>query len=426
MSAIRESPKGAPVIDGIEIGERLRVGPGSIVYNGWRAADGQEIVIKVLDDPYVNTETRRRIERQVELLRGRRIPCLPQYYGSIVEDNRLIVISEMVPGLNPVAHAESIQLDLAGRVRLVSSVCDSAQTLHEHGVIHRDLKPSNIVIDHENRAVLIDLDGAKHLDHSTITVDGAGFGTADFSAPEQFDPSIGEVTVRSDVYAIGRVAGVLFGEHRNRRLQAVVAKAAAAAPSDRYATAEAFGADLNRWLSGDSIEAMPSTVRRVWAGARAHWPVTVLAALLTVALLVAALTAGDARASRRGQREAEELAGQIELLSRENHDRAQRAAARESRLLAVIDQAIAAARREVEQGQFAEALSTLNAISVSGIGAEHRDSVSSERRAAVLRVIAMAYDLDHEGDALTGVSEELADLDAITEGVRDEQSAGSD
>ena len=71
-------------------------------------------------------------------------------------------------------------------------------------VLYRDLKPEHIQIDQNGQVHLLDFDGAM-----PVGKVGEQIGNPRFSAPEQFVPQ-GEVDERSDIYAFGKIAELLF------------------------------------------------------------------------------------------------------------------------------------------------------------------------------------------------------------------------
>ncbi|MEX1310368.1 MAG: serine/threonine-protein kinase, partial [Candidatus Sulfomarinibacteraceae bacterium] len=81
---------------------------------------------------------------------------------------------------------------------------------HGQGVLHRDLKPANVMIDGRGQVKITDF-GLAGLDDA-ITGAEARTGTPAYMAPEQW--SGGEVTVRSDLYALGLVLFELFTGQR--------------------------------------------------------------------------------------------------------------------------------------------------------------------------------------------------------------------
>jgi len=91
-------------------------------------------------------------------------------------------------------------------IQIARQLAAGLATAHDAGVLHRDLKPANIMIDGRGRAKITDfglagLAGEFHGDEVRA-------GTPAYMAPEQLDGS--EVTVKSDIYALGLVLYELF------------------------------------------------------------------------------------------------------------------------------------------------------------------------------------------------------------------------
>src|SRR5438046_4763641 len=99
------------------------------------------------------------------------------------------------------------QLPIADAVRIATEVAGALDYAHRHGVIHRDIKPENILL-HDGRALVADfgiaLAAARSDGGSRMTETGMSLGTPHYMSPEQ---AMGEreITVRSDVYALGCV-----------------------------------------------------------------------------------------------------------------------------------------------------------------------------------------------------------------------------
>lgn len=109
--------------------------------------------------------------------------------------------------------------------KFVRQLLSALQYLHSHQVLHLDLKPDNILLTHINDDVkLIDLGFC----YTDAFVDTQGHTNA-FAAPEQ--KAGGEVDVRSDIYAFGKILELLPDHsHYNK----VIARCTADRPEDRY------------------------------------------------------------------------------------------------------------------------------------------------------------------------------------------------
>ena len=146
-------------------------------------------------------------------------------------------------------------------VQVGIQISDALSEAHRAGIVHRDIKPANIMIDNEMRVVVTDFGIAKATKDADLTSTGTLLGTAKYLAPEQVT---GEpIDPRTDLYSLGVVLfEALTGEPpfnsetdaatalariqgeaphcRQRRgdvpvdLDAIVAKAMAREPDDRY------------------------------------------------------------------------------------------------------------------------------------------------------------------------------------------------
>ena len=169
------------------------------------------------------------------------------------------------------------QLPVDDAVRILREVAEALHHAHQHGVVHRDVKPENILLS-EGRALVADFGIARSLDAADpqLTSTGIALGTPAYMSPEQASGSR-EVDARTDVYALGCVLfELLAGEppytgptpqvviaralierprpiHPLRTavtpaLDAVIAKAMAAKPAARYASALEMAVALERGL----------------------------------------------------------------------------------------------------------------------------------------------------------------------------------
>jgi beta-lactam-binding protein with PASTA domain len=169
-------------------------------------------------------------------------------------------------------------------LEIIADACQALNFSHQHGIIHRDVKPANIMISHTGAVKVMDFGIARALADGgvSVTQTAAVIGTAQYLSPEQArgDP----VDARSDVYSLGCVLyEILTGEppfvgdspvavaYQHVRedpvppsqrhegispdLDAVVLKALAKNPENRYQSAAEMRADLVRVHSGQTPEA---------------------------------------------------------------------------------------------------------------------------------------------------------------------------
>lgn len=212
--------------------------------------------------------------------------------GGLLASDRPYMVMEYVDGEPIDVHADRVGLSLRARVAAIREVGEALAHAHARLVVHSDLKPSNILIDSAGRPRLIDF-GIAHL------VDGGRDGSAqamlspDYAAPEQI---LGQpVSTATDVHGLAAVLYRLVAGVAVRRtaglptavaaariastappavsqagaaarwrgtagdrsmladLDAILARALAIDSRHRYASVEAFCADLDRALNRQPV-----------------------------------------------------------------------------------------------------------------------------------------------------------------------------
>ena len=93
------------------------------------------------------------------------------------------------------------RVPLEEAIGIAQEVCQGLEFAHGRGIIHRDLKPGNVWLNQDGTAKIGDFGLAVALDRSRLTTEGMMVGTVSYMPPEQ--AMGGEVTPRSDLYALG-------------------------------------------------------------------------------------------------------------------------------------------------------------------------------------------------------------------------------
>jgi eukaryotic-like serine/threonine-protein kinase len=301
----------APDLAGTKYELRGRVGRGGMG-TVWRAFDrelGREVALKVMNgpDPRPGGEARLRTEAQV-LARLEHPGLVPVHDLGVLPDGRMFYAMKLVRGRRLDEHARDLRSP-AARLRVFERICEAVAFAHAHGVIHRDLKPQNVMVGPFGEVLVLDWGVAKVLadpepasplafagaappevdaDAATLTAAGTVLGTPGYMAPEQ---ARGEsaVGVAADVYALGALLSFLAGDVPPRALAAMVVRARAPRPEDRYPSVGALQEDVGRFLSDLPVSAYAERpleqVRRL--ATKYRTPLVLVLAYLVMRVLLA-------------------------------------------------------------------------------------------------------------------------------------------
>ena len=248
------------------------------------------------------------------------------YDAGVDEHGRPYIAMEYIDGQPIDVYCRDHALDLRARLKLFLEVTQAVAYAHGRLVLHRDLKPANVFVDAGGHVHLLDFGIAKLLDDTAagadLTQEQGRVLTLNYASPEQIAGR--PLGVTADVYALGvmlyelltgalpyslkrntagamedailagdaplvstRVADKRLARELRGDLDAIVAKAIKRDPNERYPTADAFAADIQRYLDGHAIEARPDSTwyRLRKAVIRHKVPVTAASAVLVVALV---------------------------------------------------------------------------------------------------------------------------------------------
>lgn len=279
----------------------------------------QRVALKQILPGAWTDEDRRRFERERRILAGLSHPNIAALVdGGTDTDGAPYLATLYVDGLRLDSYAAENACGVAARVRLVAKVATAVAHAHRHMVVHRDLKPANILVTAEGEPKLLDFGIARLIDEEPLTVNNSGRMTLRYAAPEQVRGSV-QGSVAVDVYALGVVLYELLAAASpyacvqepaallaaildetpppppSRRaalagidadLDAITLRALRKRPQDRYASAEAFAADLERWLRREPVEARRGERGyRLRAFARRRWPWLAAAGVLAALAL---------------------------------------------------------------------------------------------------------------------------------------------
>ncbi|MDZ4799485.1 MAG: serine/threonine-protein kinase [Bryobacteraceae bacterium] len=177
----------------------------------YRADDltlGQSVALKFLPESLsANPDASARFRNEVRIARQVSHPNVCRVHDVGEVDGQLFLSMEYVDGEDLASLLRRIgRLPEDKALEIARKLCAGLAAAHEKGVLHRDLKPGNIMLDARGQVLLTDFGLAGLAD--SIAGNEIRSGTPAYMAPEQLAGK--EVTIRSDIYALGLVLYELF------------------------------------------------------------------------------------------------------------------------------------------------------------------------------------------------------------------------
>jgi serine/threonine protein kinase len=310
-----------------------RIGEGGlgVLYRARDTRHGRTVALKVLAADVADSPVRREaFLHDARATASLSHPNIAALYEIGEDQNQLFLACEFVSG-------ETLKNVIAGRplhprraVDFAAQIADALSEAHAQGIVHRDINGGNIVITPKAKAKLLDFGlaewaagGAKR-QHAASTGaardTGAESGTGAHASPEQVPG--GRVDYHTDIFSLGVVlfemltgrlpfvadttrsaasqtvqtppaAPSTINRTSPIELDAIVAKALARNPDERYASAATLAAELRavaalldaRTERSESAGGTPVTIARTRSRSRLRW---ILLALLAVAAIAVA------------------------------------------------------------------------------------------------------------------------------------------
>ena len=266
------------------------IGRGGIctVFLAEDPALGRRVALKVLDVPDPGGELAVRLTREAMILARLEHPGIaPVHDVGRLPDGRVFYAMKFVEGPRLDAFAAA-KPTLHERLRVFQRIVQAVAFAHDRGVLHRDLKPENVMVGPFGEVLVMDWGVAKLVgDVSSLgSLEGGGemadlaveagapttghgvvLGTPGYMAPEQAtgDPAL--VDTRADVYALGVIlrdlshGAIADPGPKSRRatparpLEAIIQRAMAAEPRERYQDVMALARDVAAFRAGEPVSA---------------------------------------------------------------------------------------------------------------------------------------------------------------------------
>jgi tetratricopeptide (TPR) repeat protein len=325
-----------------ELIERIARGGMGVVYRARQISLDREVAVKVLlDSAFATPAELARFRAEAAAAAALQHPNIVAVHEIGEEKGRRYFSMDFVAGKDLAALTRDGPLPARQAAELVAKIADAIQHTHERGILHRDLKPSNVLVDALGEPRVTDFGLAKRMGgvpsgpaetaHQAdalppLTLTGQVIGTPGYMSPEQATAKrdIGPAT---DIYSLGAllyqlitgrapfvgetptavlrqveelepVSPCLLNPSVSADLETICLKCLAKEPGRRYASAQALGGDLRRFLAGQPILARPiGAGQRAWRWCRRRPAIASLAAV--VALLLVVVAVGSVLSARR-------------------------------------------------------------------------------------------------------------------------------
>ncbi len=246
----------------------------------------RQVAVKMLHERYAGDASFiDRFRREAQSAAALNHPNVVGIYDTGTDRGRPFIVMEYIAGrsLRDVLRREGVLPNRAAEI--AAEAAAALHFAHERGIVHRDIKPANIMISDDGRVKVTDFGIARAVNAESVTQTAAVFGTAAYVAPEQAQGQA--VDGRTDIYALGCVLyEMLTGRQPftgdspvtlaykhvsedpvppsqvnpdvSPAMEAVVLKAMAKAPAQRYQSAKEFEHDLRRVVAGQAVHATPT------------------------------------------------------------------------------------------------------------------------------------------------------------------------
>lgn len=334
----------------------------------------KQVAVKIVPRGSVVPSAFDRFKRERQMLATLEHPYIARLFdGGASDEGEPYLVMEYVEGASIISYCRRHRLSIRQRLELMLDVCSAVQHAHESLIIHRDLKPGNILVTNAGVPKLLDFGIADVVREQAAAIDtpngeaGMRLATPRYASPEQIKGQ--RVGVQTDVYSLGVVLYELLtgrfpyeadnedeialrdaivsrpptppsqiahfsaqhdsevvhrtavGEDGMRRewqrqlcgdIDAILLKALAKTPADRYNSVEQFAEDIRRHLTRRPVRARKPTYRYVASRFLARNRIAALATASVIIALIVGVVGTVTQARKASQQRDAAIASQSE------------------------------------------------------------------------------------------------------------------
>ncbi len=270
-----------------QIQERIAAGAMGVVYRGERVKLGRAVAIKFLHASLADDPARRQ-RFEIEAMAMARLdhPHCAQVIDTGIHEQMPFVVMDFIRGVTLREVLDRGALDPRRAVALMRQILAGLAHAHEIGIVHRDVKPANVMLTDRTligeQVRILDFGLARLREGNAGITAGMVIGTPAYMSPEQCKGGV--IDARVDVYACGVLLYEMLTGHKPYEhaepleilrmqihsppprlpelpsLDAVISRALAKDPDERYATATEMHAALDaavNWANASSAPPPP-------------------------------------------------------------------------------------------------------------------------------------------------------------------------
>ncbi|NES19930.1 MAG: serine/threonine protein kinase, partial [Symploca sp. SIO3E6] len=193
-------------ISGYRLTEQLYDSSGSVVYRGYREADEQPVVLKIVQDDDPTPEYLVWFKREYQITRSLNLAGVVKAYACFCEQQQMVMVLEDFGGDSLARLGVTGKLELGEFLELAIAITQILGQIHAAHIIHKDINPSNIVLNPTTQVVkIIDFGISTVLsqENPTFCHPNVLEGTLPYMSPAQTGRMNRSLDYRSDFYSLG-------------------------------------------------------------------------------------------------------------------------------------------------------------------------------------------------------------------------------